>query len=443
MANEFIVKNGLIAQNNITVTGSINATSGITGSLSGTAATASYIATAQTSSYILNAQSASYILNAQSASLASTASYALTSSYANAFTVGGTLTAQTLVVQTITSSQDFVTGSTKFGSISANTHQFTGSIGMSGSLNVVGASSLNTATVSGSLTVSGSGTIASYNSDVLEITGSLAVSGSSTVTGNHSVSGSMLVIGSTTMRGNQVITGSLTATAASTFLSSITNVSALYVRASDNSDLPFINFSNADGVYNWGRVGGLLQGNGDGSLYFQTKTGGGLTTKLTISSTGASIFASSITSSGMHSINSGVDASYQDAFVGTYSSNNNEQNAIQTSVSSTAQNSGFRFQASNGGGSTGRTTVADFLRDRQIFYHNVIPAANGTQDLGTSSLRWATVYTSDLDMSNGIGDYTIVEGEDDLFLYNNKKGKVYKFVIQEVDPSEATPKMKK
>ncbi len=73
----------------------------------------------------------------------------------------------------------------------------------------------------------------------------------------------------------------------------------------------------------------------------------------------------------------------------------------------------------------------------------VQPGANGTQDLGTSSLRWATVYTSDLDMSNGVGDYTIVEGEEDLFLYNNKTNKVFKFVIQEVDPSEATPKMKK
>jgi hypothetical protein len=75
---------------------------------------------------------------------------------------------------------------------------------------------------------------------------------------------------------------------------SITNLSALYVRASGNSDLPFINFSNADGVYNWGRVGGLLQGNGDGSLYFQTKTGGDLTTKLTICSTGAATFSSTI-----------------------------------------------------------------------------------------------------------------------------------------------------
>ena len=70
----------------------------------------------------------------------------------------------------------------------------------------------------------------------------------------------------------------------------------------------------------------------------------------------------------------------------------------------------------------------------------VQPGANGTQDLGTSSLRWATVFISDLDMSNGIGDYTIVEGEEDLFLYNNKTNKVFKFLIQEVDPSTAPPK---
>ena len=70
----------------------------------------------------------------------------------------------------------------------------------------------------------------------------------------------------------------------------------------------------------------------------------------------------------------------------------------------------------------------------------VQPAANGTQDLGTASLRWGTVYTSDLSLSNGIGDYTIVEGENDLFLYNNKQNKVYKFLLSEVNPSEATPK---
>ena len=70
----------------------------------------------------------------------------------------------------------------------------------------------------------------------------------------------------------------------------------------------------------------------------------------------------------------------------------------------------------------------------------VQPGANGTQDLGTTSLRWATIYTSDLSLSNGIGDYTIVEGENDLFLYNNKQNKVYKFLLAEVDPADATPK---
>ena len=70
----------------------------------------------------------------------------------------------------------------------------------------------------------------------------------------------------------------------------------------------------------------------------------------------------------------------------------------------------------------------------------VQPGANGTQDLGTTSLRWATIYTSDLSLSNGIGDYTIVEGEEKLYLYNNKNNKVYSFVLQEEDPLTATPK---
>ena len=52
--------------------------------------------------------------------------------------VTDTITAQTLVIQTITSSEDFVTGSTHFGTIISNTHQFTGSVSISGSLAVNG-----------------------------------------------------------------------------------------------------------------------------------------------------------------------------------------------------------------------------------------------------------------------------------------------------------------
>jgi hypothetical protein len=70
----------------------------------------------------------------------------------------------------------------------------------------------------------------------------------------------------------------------------------------------------------------------------------------------------------------------------------------------------------------------------------VTPGFNGTQNLGSASFRWNTLFTSDLSLSNGIGDYTIVEGENDLFLYNNKQNKVYKFMLQEVNPNDATPK---
>jgi hypothetical protein len=63
---------------------------------------------------------------------------AATASYADNFTVGGTLTAQTINVQTITSSIEFNTGSTRNGALSTNTHQFTGSVGMTGSLVVTG-----------------------------------------------------------------------------------------------------------------------------------------------------------------------------------------------------------------------------------------------------------------------------------------------------------------
>jgi hypothetical protein len=63
---------------------------------------------------------------------------------------------------------------------------------------------------------------------------------------------------------------------------------------------------------------------------------------------------------------------------------------------------------------------------------SLLPTVNGTLNLGSATFRWGTVYTSDLSLSNGIGDWTIVEGEDDLFLYNNKKGRVYKFALVEV-----------
>ena len=70
-----------------------------------------------------------------------------------------------------------------------------------------------------------------------------------------------------------------------------------------------------------------------------------------------------------------------------------------------------------------------------------LPNGNNSYDLGSTSLRWRNIYTNDLHLSNEgssndvdstWGDWTIQEGESDLFLKNNRSGKKYKFNLTEV-----------
>ena len=85
------------------------------------------------------------------------------------------------------------------------------------------------------------------------------------------------------------------------------------------------------------------------------------------------------------------------------------------------------------------TSVAE--RVRITADGHILPAANDGQDLGSSSKRWRDIYTGDLNLSNkgnsndvdgSWGDYTIQEGESDLFLINNRSGKKFKFNLTEV-----------
>ena len=72
---------------------------------------------------------------------------------------------------------------------------------------------------------------------------------------------------------------------------------------------------------------------------------------------------------------------------------------------------------------------------------NVIPFSDNTYNLGSSSYRWANIYSADLQLSNEgsqndvdgtWGNYTIQEGENDLFLINRRTGRKYKFLLEEV-----------
>jgi len=158
----------------------ISASYAVSASHADLADTASYVENAQTASYVENAQTASYIENAQTASyvtLSQTASYVETSSYSNnsttssyaltasylegyispfpftgsaqitgslgvtgSATINGDLvvngTASFNVFHTIYNSSSIIyaSGSTKFGDTSDDTHQFTGSLYISGSI---------------------------------------------------------------------------------------------------------------------------------------------------------------------------------------------------------------------------------------------------------------------------------------------------------------------
>lgn len=88
----------------------------------------------------------------------------------------------------------------------------------------------------------------------------------------------------------------------------------------------------------------------------------------------------------------------------------------------------------------GRTTT-DTLTNK-TFGQNLNPDGDNTRDLGSAVARWRNLYTGDLHLSNEgskgndvdktTGDWTIQEGEHDLYLFNNKSGKKYKFKLEEI-----------
>ena len=72
---------------------------------------------------------------------------------------------------------------------------------------------------------------------------------------------------------------------------------------------------------------------------------------------------------------------------------------------------------------------------------HVEPFTDNTYNFGSLTKRWANIYTADLNLSNEgskndvdgtWGQYTIQEGEDNLYLINKRSGKKYKFLLQEV-----------
>ena len=77
-----------------------------------------------------------------------------------------------------------------------------------------------------------------------------------------------------------------------------------------------------------------------------------------------------------------------------------------------------------------------------VFGGALLPAADDTHDLGSSSYQWRDIYTGDINLNNTKtrdnevdgtrGSWTIKEGDDNLFILNRLNGKKYKFNLEEI-----------
>ena len=78
---------------------------------------------------------------------------------------------------------------------------------------------------------------------------------------------------------------------------------------------------------------------------------------------------------------------------------------------------------------------------------SILPSASATYDLGGTSNRWNNIYTTDLQLSNidkdkgndvdgTRGDWTLQEGDENLYVINNISGKKYKIALIPMDDKD-------
>jgi len=73
--------------------------------------------------------------------------------------------------------------------------------------------------------------------------------------------------------------------------------------------------------------------------------------------------------------------------------------------------------------------------------NTILPSADASFDLGGPAMRWGNIYSADMHFSNEgsansvdgtWGNWTLQEGENDLYMLNNRTGKKYKINLTEV-----------
>jgi len=91
----------------------------------------------------------------------------------------------------------------------------------------------------------------------------------------------------------------------------------------------------------------------------------------------------------------------------------------------------------------GDITAGDVTSGSITATGNIVPGANDTYDLGAVSNVWRNIYTGDLHLSNKFkekgnivdgtkGNWTLQEGQDDIFMINNISGEKFKIKLDKI-----------
>ena len=384
------------------------------------AATASYFITssvtsasyAATSSWALNfltssvtsasyAATSSWALNFITSSVTS-ASYAGTASAASNFIVGnsltasnalinGTITAQTLVVQTITASVEYSSGSNIFGSQLSNTQQLTGSV-----------------TVTGSLSVNGSSVVLSNQ------TGSMSVATASYASSSISASYSSTASWALNFITSSVTSASYAQTASYFITSSVTNAISSSYAATASWALNFITSSVTSASY--AQTASYFVTSSVTSASFATSASRAVTSSYSISSSYAatSSWALNFITSSVTSASYAQTASY---FI--------TSSVTSASFASTASygNNGFIINASQFNNTSsitiaGTTTISSLNTASYIsaFYNYAIISSSNARAgqimsiWSGSSIRFTEVITSDIGSTSTASFAAVLSG---------------------------------
>ena len=352
--------------------------------------------------------------------------------------VSGTLKAYQ--IETITYAATTYLGDTTFGNNNTDSHTFNGTVSGSGrGIFTGGVLTEGTVTATGSLltshNVSGSGK--GFFVGGIETAGNLSVSG--TITFGDSLSGTDIsgsgkgfFVGGVEAQGDLQTSGSLYArhnvsgSGKGFFVGGIETAGTIFATGSIFSTGQVS--GSGGGIFTAGiRTGGDM--NTSGSLYARHNVSGsgkgffvgGIETAGNLSITGSVSSGASLTLDAGTDIN--FDADGGDVFF--------KDGGVQQGVLKMDTASKFILSSS--------VSMNDFhlISGRDIVLDpggsDILPPSDNTVNLGSSSKRWANVYTADLHLKNDKGDWTILEEENYLCVVNNKTKKRYKMMLEEIE----------